>query len=107
MKTSRNDLCWCGSKRKYKKCHLNRDKQVPVGKGKIQKTLNSFEQQKCCSVPKELRAECTRRIIKAHSVSKSSSLKEIAIDGHVLTTFKVNHDFSNTHKMTPKINWYK
>lgn len=27
---SRNDPCWCGSGRKYKKCHLDRDKQKPL-----------------------------------------------------------------------------
>jgi hypothetical protein len=105
MKTGRNDPCWCGSKLKYKKCHLNRDKQTPVGREKIQKTLNSFNEEKCCSVPKELQNKCTKKIIKAHSVSKSSSLKEIAVNGHVLTTFKVNHDFSraSSHKITPKL----
>jgi uncharacterized protein YecA (UPF0149 family) len=24
---SRNDPCWCGSGKKYKQCHLERDKQ--------------------------------------------------------------------------------
>lgn len=24
-KVGRNDLCWCGSGKKYKKCHLERD----------------------------------------------------------------------------------
>ena len=24
-KLGRNDLCWCGSGKKYKKCHLNSD----------------------------------------------------------------------------------
>lgn len=103
MKTGRNDLCWCGSKIKYKKCHLNRNEQTPVGKQKIQQTLNSFNQEKCCSVPKKLQHKCTKKIIKAHSVSKSSSLKEIAVDGHVLTTFKANHDFSLSHKITPTL----
>ncbi len=28
MKLSRNDLCWCGSKKKYKKCHLEFDAKL-------------------------------------------------------------------------------
>lgn len=103
MKTGRNDPCWCGSKIKYKKCHLDRDQQAPIGKEKIQKTLNSFNQQKCCSVPHDLRDKCTNKIIKAHSVSKSSSLKEISVNGHVLTTFKVTHNLGKTREWKPKL----
>ena len=90
MKTGRNDPCWCDSKIKYKKCHLDRDQQESVDKERINKTLSSFNQQKYCSVPNELRDKCTNKIIKAHSVSKSSSLKEISVNGHVLTTFKIS-----------------
>lgn len=25
VKVGRNDLCWCGSGKKYKKCHLDED----------------------------------------------------------------------------------
>ncbi len=27
MKLGRNDICWCGSGRKYKKCHYESDKK--------------------------------------------------------------------------------
>jgi SEC-C motif len=27
MKLGRNDQCWCGSGKKYKKCHLDRENQ--------------------------------------------------------------------------------
>ena len=88
MKLGRNDPCWCGSGIKYKKCHFNREAQEPVKKSDIYKQLNRFYDNKTCSAPDSLKHECTKTIIKAHSVSKSSSLKEIAKDGHVLTTFK-------------------
>ena len=29
-KFGRNDLCWCGSGRKYKKCHASIDEQIEV-----------------------------------------------------------------------------
>lgn len=88
MKLRRNALCWCGSGKKYKKCHLNRDKQKPINKSIIHKQLNGFYSEKYCSVPSSMGSECSGGIIKAHSISKSSSLKEIASNGHVLTTFK-------------------
>ncbi len=34
MKLTRNSLCWCGSGKKYKKCHLELDQNNPNGEGK-------------------------------------------------------------------------
>ena len=87
MKLGRNELCWCGSNIKYKKCHLNRASQIPVQEDVLYKELNRFNTYKKCSASNLFKNECSKKIIKAHSVSKSSSLKEIAVDGHVLTFF--------------------
>ncbi|EIZ1551998.1 SEC-C domain-containing protein [Vibrio parahaemolyticus] len=88
MNLGRNELCWCGSGVKYKKCHLNRQEQSSIHQGDILKKCNKFYSKKYCSVGSQLRSECSNRIIKAHSVSKSSSLKSISVDGHVYTMFK-------------------
>lgn len=80
----RNQLCWCGSGIKFKKCHLNIESQPPVESYAVTKALKSFKAEKRCSVPQDLICECSGKIINAHSVSKSSSLKAIAEDGHVL-----------------------
>jgi hypothetical protein len=102
VKIERNKPCWCGSNKKYKHCHLGRNKQAPVDKGTIIKEMNSFNSKKLCSVPESMKTECSKKIVKAHSVSKSSSLKAIAVDGHVYTTFKTNHDFSVFKRIRPK-----
>lgn len=34
MNLNRNDLCWCGSQKKYKKCHLEFDEKIISYKGK-------------------------------------------------------------------------
>lgn len=34
MKLSRNDLCWCGSEKKYKNCHLTLDEKILAYKNK-------------------------------------------------------------------------
>lgn len=102
MKLGRNKPCWCGSGKKYKKCHLDREQQEPVNKKIIHKQLNGFYSQKYCSAPSSMSAECSGKIIKAHSISKSSSLKEIANNGHVLTTFKGAIDFDKGFKISPK-----
>ena len=102
MKLGRNDPCWCNSGKKFKKCHLDRDKQTPINKGVIHNQLNSFYSQKYCSVPSVMRNKCSGKIIKAHSISKSASLKDIAHNGHVLTTFKEAISFKNGFNVSPK-----
>lgn len=77
-----NDLCWCDSGLKYKKCHLNREKQNKVSKQYLHEKLKqSKNKYKYCSVN-----GCNNKnIIKAHSVS-ISDLKKIANKGEVYTT---------------------
>ena len=95
MKLGRNKPCWCGSGKKYKKCHLNRETQKPLSIGIMHKQLNGFYSKKYCSVPDSMKSACSGKIIGAHSISKSASLKEIAHNGHVLTTFKHSTNFKN------------
>ena len=33
----RNDACWCGSGKKYKKCHYEEDRKRGAGKAKARK----------------------------------------------------------------------
>lgn len=95
MKLGRNELCWCGSNIKYKKCHLNRASQEPLEDSVLYKELNRFNTNKKCSASTIFNEECSKKIVKAHSVSKSSSLKEIAVDGHVLTFFMAQRNKDN------------
>lgn len=83
-KIGRNTECWCGSGKKYKKCHLGRDKQAPVSRGDVQGVLSLFSNVSKCSVPEGIKHECQTRIVKAHTLSKGNSLKAIAHEGHVL-----------------------
>lgn len=80
----RNDLCWCKSGKKFKRCHLDTESQPSVAPHTVIQTLGSLNKDKKCSVPQSLVHECSGKIIKAHTVSKSSSLKAIAKNGHVL-----------------------
>lgn len=83
-KIGRNEPCWCGSNTKYKKCHFERDKQKPLEHWEAGKEFNRLFSKKTCSCPESLQHECDQKIIRAHTVPKSSSLKSIANDGHVL-----------------------
>lgn len=97
MKLGRNKPCWCGSNIKYKHCHLNRSQQTPLQRSLLHKEQNRFNTDKKCSAPSVLHDKCSKKIVKAHSISKSSSLKEIAVDGHVLTFFMAQRSKSNTN----------
>lgn len=78
-----NKPCWCGSGKKYKKCHLNRENLSPVNPWEAAKGFRDIFSKGLCSVPESYRSDCSDKIIKAHTVPKSSSLKAIAKDGHV------------------------
>lgn len=102
-KIGRNDLCWCGSSKKYKNCHLERDKQEPLSKGEILKSFDKFKNMKYCSAPDIMYDECSQSIIKAHSISKSSSLKEISNKGHVYSFFNPKKLSHNRKEFSPEL----
>lgn len=83
-KFGRNQPCWCGSGIKYKKCHLNRGKQIPITRQEAENSVKTLKSKKICLVPAPLKKDCTNKIIRAHTISKSASLKAISVKGHVM-----------------------
>lgn len=82
-KLGRNDMCWCGSGLKFKKCHLGRSQQEPIPLWQADQQIRANYSERCCSVPDNWQGECSGSIIKAHTVPRSTSLKAIARAGHV------------------------
>ncbi len=80
----RNAPCWCGSGKKFKNCHRDRDIQ-PKGNpwDAVNTNRKAFSQKKCCARDVGL-GECDGGIIKAHTVSRGPNLTKIAKGGHVL-----------------------
>ncbi|MFW7225660.1 MULTISPECIES: YecA family protein [unclassified Serratia (in: enterobacteria)] len=99
-KISRNAECWCGSRKKYKRCHYNRDKQTPFSRGDAQSLLTLFSNVSRCSVPDRIKHECQTRIVKAHTLSKGNSLNAIAHAGHVLG---IKHGLSSLERNNGRI----
>ncbi len=85
---SRNEPCWCGSGKKYKHCHLHRDQEARIQPWEADKGLRASYGAKRCMAPEALRETCSGDIVRAHTVSKSGSLKQIARDGHVYSFVK-------------------
>jgi hypothetical protein len=84
LSLGRNDKCWCGSNLKFKHCHKDREREQPISKGEVIQYEQNMSKREACYAPQELKLECTN-IIKAHTVSKSSGLSDIADNtNHVL-----------------------
>jgi hypothetical protein len=83
-KVERNELCPCGSGRKYKKCHLNRESATPVPYHESAKELLRLRmgEQKCLH-PMPGNAQCSGKVIEAHSISRNAALTRIARDQKV------------------------
>lgn len=87
-KIGNNDLCWCGSGKKYKKCHRNREQtNLENANGMtIDELFDSIKtnlSKKICFHPDAGSTTCSGGIIKAHTIQKSFSLESIAVGGHV------------------------
>ncbi len=80
----RNAPCWCGSGKKYKKCHLGRDSQPKENPwAAVDVNRKAFSQRKCCAHDVGL-GDCEGGVIKTHTVSRGPNLAKIAKDGPVL-----------------------
>lgn len=82
-KIGRNSPCWCGSGKKYKYCHLNRDTQSPLPVSTVRKEFKRAFTEKMCLAPASWSENCAGDISNAHTVPKSGSLRKIARKGHV------------------------
>lgn len=86
-KIGRNDPCWCGSGKKFKKCHIDRDRESPVHPAALRHELRRFFQAKDCLHPRASTAECTR-VIAAHTIQRAGALANITDStGHCLSFY--------------------
>jgi hypothetical protein len=83
-KIGRNSPCWCGSGRKYKKCHLNRGSQPAPSPGEAIQQFSNTRKSRVCLHP-EAGSGCQGGIIQAHTIQRGGGLTRIAEKGHVYT----------------------
>ena len=82
-KRGRNEPCWCGSGKKYKRCNLNRDHEPRLQPWEADQGLRQYYGVRRCMAPESVRELCSDNIVRAHTVPKSGSLRQIAQYGHV------------------------
>lgn len=86
MKLGRNDRCWCGSGKKFKRCHLNRGEEPPLPFSAVEHQMRaSAATVRGCLHPGAAPGVCGK-VISAHTVQRSRVLRRLH-DGenHVLT----------------------
>lgn len=82
-KMGRNDLCWCGSGKKYKRCHLPRSTESAIPFHQYAAGFHDLLRgDKHCMYPPDP-YPCKNAVIRAHSISRNAALKKIARDGRV------------------------
>lgn len=84
-KMARNDLCWCLSGLKYKKCHHDRELQTPINIFELEAKMKAALSDGYCSHPDPASDPCSSKITKAHTIQRKGGLTAIAEVGHVLT----------------------
>lgn len=84
LRLGRNDRCWCGSGKKFKKCHLDRDRQVRSNPfDNAYRRMREFKRP-VCSHPMAGHESCDGGIVRAHTVRRAADLTSIAAHGHVM-----------------------
>lgn len=89
QKLGRNDPCWCGSGKKFKRCHIDRDKERPLPPYQHSELFRKIFSKRVCLAHLADGSPCSKVIIKAHTIPKSS-LRHIGQDGH-LYSFSRNY----------------
>lgn len=92
----RNDPCWCGSGKKYKKCHIKPQENMESPINFLVNLNNQVLDKSYCLHPNT--SECSGSIVKAHSVQKSGGLKELSERSHVYSFFdtRIRQAIKNT-----------
>ena len=85
MSFGRNKPCWCGSGKKFKKCHLGRDAEKSLNYQATRSQIRRAGEQNLCLHPQASPHICDA-IISAHTIQRSRVLRElVSTDNHVLT----------------------
>ncbi len=97
MKLGRNQPCWCGSGKKYKRCHLRRYAQKPLASQVVLESFKKTYRKGYCLHPEASPQTCKGNIIRAHTIQRNGGLNRIAREGHVYNCLL--HDTSLTRRL--------
>lgn len=83
------EVCWCGSGRKYKKCHRLREQEAPVSYGQaLSGQRNVFWRSRGCMHPNASNETCQGGVIDSHTIQRKGPLSKITdANNHVFNLF--------------------
>ncbi|QEI04405.1 SEC-C domain-containing protein [Pigmentiphaga aceris] len=107
-KIGRNQLCPCGSKKKYKRCHGGINATPTLKPGQIDAQIKKSAKKPKFLAPEGLLHQCSGNPIASHTVSRSGSLGEIAKNGHVYSNaFSIKRLDEMGGRLVPKLTGWK
>jgi hypothetical protein len=99
-----NEPCWCGSGKKWKECHRDRERQESIPIGKLLADHRAEMLRGYCLHPQAGADKCSGKIVQAHTVQRKGGLAAIAEDGHVISPKRGFEDiFKNDGKIVPRL----
>jgi hypothetical protein len=79
----RNEQCWCGSGKKYKRCHYGRESATETNVYELEDIAAENFSAEYCLHPEAGSGQCKGKIIRAHSIQRAGVLNAVAENGHV------------------------
>lgn len=96
--------CWCGSGRKYKKCHQIREQEKPYSLGRaLREQKEVFWKNRDCMHPKASPESCQGYVIDAHSIQRKGPLSKITNRKNHVCHFEVKAE----EMVVKEIGWKK
>lgn len=99
MKIGRNELCPCGSGKKYKRCCLIKTEEQRLAEAfttSMQNIKNEARIKRCLHPNQN---ECSGKIVKAHAIQNNRILNKIAENGMILTLDGTSHYMFQTSEI--------
>lgn len=92
-KRGANELCWCGSGKKFKKCHRDREQQKRLKLGQLQAMQRKvFWRARGCMHPQASSATCSGKVIDSHTIQRKGPLAEIVDKTNHVYRLKARHE---------------
>lgn len=103
-KMPRNHPCWCGSGKKWKSCHKDREKRDRVKIGRLLSEMREQFSEGYCYHPDAGVEACSQKIIRAHTIQRKGGLAGVTEGGHVMSVKAgVEAIFDNKGGIAPKL----
>lgn len=87
-----SDICWCGSKLEYGKCHAKRQFQKPIKLGKaLNEQRKVFWKPRGCMHPEASADVCRGKIIDAHTIQRKGPLATVVDSSNHVFHIEIDH----------------